>query len=524
VAALRALAIGATGQCSATEALQAILAVELPDADSVTLLARELRQSSAEVEALTDQASELEDLRRSLLHEALRYHEATGDHTCPVCQQGNLDGDWRRRTNDAVMQSDLLSDQRQRMAARLTDLRTEARRRVSWRPAVVDQQVVELGAGNTVRAAWNAWSTAPSDDAELADHLEAGSSLLSTAVGVWQREAEQHAAALLNVWAPLATDIAAWVAEFEEAVAAEARAVRLEKVQQALLQAEKALKVERFEPIEEHAKQIWSRLRQESNVDLHRIELTGQTTRRRVEIRAAVDGKDAGALAVMSQGELHALALALFLPRAAMAESPFRFVVLDDPVQAMDPAKVDGLLAVLTELAATHQVIVLSHDDRLAQAARRLTEPPRILEVTRGTDSRVTVQQSLDPAKRYLDDAFALCLDEDVPEQTRRLILPAVLRHALEAASYQRYYATRLASGAALHDVEADWGKAQRTFPRVELALGDRPIAAWRDRFPARARALGLCSSGMHQGLQGNLKQAVRDVEETVRDLERGAA
>ena len=51
----------------------------------------------------------------------------------------------------------------------------------------------------------------------------------------------------------------------------------------------------------------------------------------------------------MSQGELHALALALFLPRATAASSPFRFVVLDDPIQAMDPAKIDGFVQVLSE-------------------------------------------------------------------------------------------------------------------------------------------------------------------------------
>ena len=46
----------------------------------------------------------------------------------------------------------------------------------------------------------------------------------------------------------------------------------------------------------------------------------------------------------MSQGELHALALALFLPRATAPESPFRFIVLDDPIQAMDPSKVEGFV------------------------------------------------------------------------------------------------------------------------------------------------------------------------------------
>jgi len=32
------------------------------------------------------------------------------------------------------------------------------------------------------------------------------------------------------------------------------------------------------------------------------------------------------ALSVMSQGELHALGLALFLPRATSPDSPFRFI------------------------------------------------------------------------------------------------------------------------------------------------------------------------------------------------------
>ena len=72
----------------------------------------------------------------------------------------------------------------------------------------------------------------------------------------------------------------------------------------------------------------------------------------------------------MNRRFIAVLALALFLPRATMPESPFRFVVLDDPVQAMDPAKVDGLVKVLLEIAKTRQVVVFSHDDRFASAVR----------------------------------------------------------------------------------------------------------------------------------------------------------
>src|SRR5690606_32006905 len=104
---------------------------------------------------------------------------------------------------------------------------------------------------------------------------------------------------------------------------------------------------ERFAPIADQAMAMWTHLRQNSNVELGKIELEGTKGRRRVNLEVTVDGVAGAALGVMSQGELHSLALSLFLPRATLAESPFRFVVIDDPVQSMDPARVDGLARAL---------------------------------------------------------------------------------------------------------------------------------------------------------------------------------
>jgi wobble nucleotide-excising tRNase len=95
---------------------------------------------------------------------------------------------------------------------------------------------------------------------------------------------------------------------------------------------------------------------------------------------------------VLSQGELHALALSLFLPRATVAESPFRFLVIDDPVQAMDATTVAGLARVLAETAVTRQVVVFTHDDRLVEVVQRLGLPATVLEVCRGDRSRVDVR------------------------------------------------------------------------------------------------------------------------------------
>jgi predicted ATPase len=111
--------------------------------------------------------------------------------------------------------------------------------------------------------------------------------------------------------------------------------------------------------------------------------LSGSATQRKVELSVTVDGVDGVALGVMSQGELHALALSLFIPRATLDDSPFRFIVIDDPVQSMDPSRVDGLARVLESAAADRQVVVFTHDDRLPEAVRRMGIDATVLEVTR---------------------------------------------------------------------------------------------------------------------------------------------
>ena len=122
---------------------------------------------------------------------------------------------------------------------------------------------------------------------------------------------------------------------------------RLKSAEAWLKKAAAGIRDDRFPPIAEKAAGIWEHLRQQSHVELGRIQLTGEGTRRRVALDVTVDGVEGAALGVMSQGELHSLALSLFVPRATLPESPFRFIVIDDPVQSMDPARVDGLARVL---------------------------------------------------------------------------------------------------------------------------------------------------------------------------------
>ena len=170
-------------------------------------------------------------------------------------------------------------------------------------------------------------------------------------------------------WKPLAGAIRLWLPEAKKAVRGMQDMPRIKAAEDWLKGAAADIRDQRFAPIADQAMATWQFLRQNSNVELGRIELSGARTTRRVTLDVTVDGVQGAALGVMSQGELHALALSLFLPRATLPESPFRFVVIDDPVQSMDPSRVDGLARALESVAKARQVIVFTDDERLPEAS-----------------------------------------------------------------------------------------------------------------------------------------------------------
>jgi AAA domain, putative AbiEii toxin, Type IV TA system len=150
-------------------------------------------------------------------------------------------------------------------------------------------------------------------------------------------------------------------------------------------------------------------------------------------------GAPGSPLEVMSQGEVNALALAVFLPRARLPASPFRFLVIDDPVQAMDPAKVDGLARVLEKASADRQVIVFTHDNRLAEAVRQLRLPAVILELFRRPGSVVEVRPCLDPVTQALAGAGAqhsqATLSRSSPKSSKTPTMAALRRPPREQYS-----------------------------------------------------------------------------------------
>ena len=322
-----------------------------------------------------------------------------------------------------------------------------------------------------------------------------------------------------DLWRPIAVAIAGWLPDAKAAVHAKEQIIQLKSAEEWWKEASAAVRDERFTPIAERAVAVWNQLRLQSNVNLGGIELEGNAQRRRVALQVTVDGSPAEALGVMSQGELHSLALSLFLPRATLPESPFRFISIDDPVQSMDPARVEGLARVFADAARTRQVIVFTHDDRLPEAVRRLGIPATVLSVTRRAESIVDVRQTLDPVSSLLDDARAVAHTPDLPGAVPPRVVPGFCRMAIETACMETIRRRRLLRGESHDDVETLLGTNARAHPLMALALFDDEkktedvFARLKKMGPWAVETFKCCKAGAHDAYDGDLADLIKNTE-----------
>ena len=79
---------------------------------------------------------------------------------------------------------------------------------------------------------------------------------------------------------------------------------------------------------------------------------------------------------VLSSSQLNVLAVAIFLSlNLAIPTLPLQLVALDDPLQSLDNVNLLGLADLLRRVKATRQVIVSTHDHRLAELLERKLRP-----------------------------------------------------------------------------------------------------------------------------------------------------
>ncbi|SDH11610.1 AAA family ATPase [Pseudonocardia oroxyli] len=502
--------------------LRAVLDLRLPAAEDVRATAERIRAAVDEHTAVASAESSRADVVARLLREALHVHTDYGSTTCPLCEQGTLDDAWRASAATRA-------DQLERSAAEVRGATSELEAAIAAGRSLVHALPAVLT--GRARETWQDWVQAGRAEgpAALVQGLEAAHPVVAAALAEARAESEAELARRDEVWAPVVRRLGAYhdvAAEVAVEASANATLARAEKW---LADTATELRSQRLAPFAEQSQHVWQALRQQSNVGLGAVRLTGTHNQRRVAVDVSIDGVDGGAaLGVMSQGELHSLGLALFLPRATVDQSPFRFIVIDDPVQAMDPAKVDGLARVLAEVALTRQVVVFTHDDRLADAVRRLELPATIWEVVRGEQSAVEMRRSDDPIARYLDDAKAMASTEDLPPDIRSELVASCCRSAVEAACHSKIRSVRLAAGHTHADVEVVLKNADTTNKKATLAVFDDPTRG-SDLLgriksglgPGAVDAFQKCKKGAHKGLVGDLHPFIKDVKKLAEWLQK---
>ncbi|MFS8522875.1 MAG: AAA family ATPase [Micromonosporaceae bacterium] len=520
------IATAETDEGDDTAALRTVEAITLPDRERVSGAVAQVADGLRRISELAHTPAARARAVADLLQRALEFHRHHPGEPCPVCGGRTLDAAW---ADEAREQRQRLGAQAEQLDAAHRDVRdavAQLRELVPAAPDVLDTGVDGLDL-TEVRQAWRRFDDLRrlDDPRQVADECLDRFDALVAALAPVRERARDLVAVRQQAWHPLAEQIRAWT---ETARSSRLAARRYDAARRAvawLQRVGEGIRNDRLAPLAAEAAEIWAMLRQESNVDVGAIQLAGTGTRRRVDINLAVDGEPGAALGVMSQGELHALGLSLFLPRATMPDSPFRFLVIDDPVQSMDPAKVYGLAKVLEKVAERRQVIVFTHDDRLPTAIRHLGIAAHLRVVSRRERSQVTVVEDRhgSPARRYLDDARAVARDEAVDPALRTRVVCVLVRDAIEATCHDVVFTRGIRDGRPFTEIEEELAQITRVREALTLALlGDRQReneldTALRRLHPRAPDVVRAANRGSHGGGDpGQLTDLINDAERLV--------
>lgn len=539
--ALERLAVGTHAPDPAIASLESLCRIHVADEAAVGVAVAALRDADERVLHLASRSAGRTHRLAALLQQSLEVTAGEADGVCPVCRtSGVIDDAWRKATGALV--TTLREGARESEVADTVRRECEAAVRALCppMPAVLREAgVTDASLGVDLSALREAWTDLVSgvtqtDTAALAAYVATAVPRLRRALDEAQTSARDELARRQDVWMPVATILAAWMSKARLARQAATLITNLKAAEKWVTTTIDATRNERLEPVVQQAMQYWSEVRLNSSVNLRDITLAGAANRRTVKVDVSVDGDEAPALGVMSQGELNCLALSLFLPRAALPGSPFGFVVVDDPVQAMDPAKVEGLARVFAQAAATHQVIVLTHDDRLPEAVRRLGLQAHFLDVSRRDGSVVDVRRGDGPVETCLSDAIAVAKTPEMPDELKQKLVPGFCRSALEAACIEAVRRRWLARGDRHVDVDARLTDAPTLRHMVALVLFDaagderRVETSLRNsKVPDAVGTFQACRGGAHGAFTGDAEALIahtRKLAIYLRERVRGAA
>lgn len=504
--------------------LQDIMNLAVPDEKEVAKVAEEINLAYTSLSNISSTEIETAERVMGLLETAVQHYELYHNQPCPVCGEGTLDDSWHTSTLEQIKQ---LKDTTQgyRKAKKNLDRSLGKARKLTSVPKIPDSDVIDT---EELRTIWEEWSRLPDNKDNVSEPILSFYSVVRNKITIVSEQASQIFSEREEQWKAILTKLLEWVSTAQRVVKEKPEIAKIKKAEEAVKTVTNNIRSRRWKPIELQALDLWKDLRLESNVNLCSVELTGAGKMKKVDLQVDVDGMRAEALSVVSQGELSCLALSLFFPRAMLPASPFRFLVIDDPVQAMDPARVDGLARLFAKIAEDRQMIVFTHDNRLPESLRLLNLDHHCLEVVRLAESVVEVSKKRDPVIQYFFDARSIMKDDNFPADMARRVIPGFCRDGLEAACVEAVWRRRLGKGKSHQAIEEELFDAKKLSQKASLVFFDKidqggkvfPTISgkWERRL---ADAYSDANKGTHKKYSGDLPALINDCQSLAERLRR---
>lgn len=504
--------------------LQALINIKVPNQESVIEVAEELNNAYTEWSILPGTEAENAEHLIKILNLALEHYYTHENKPCPVCGVGILDSNWRINVEEQIERLRESSQNYRKAKNDLANAMKNAKSLVEP-PQWPDKTIIAI---DSLVSIWEQWSSLPDNKEDIPEHLLSIYSLIKDEADNVFGQARKMYSEREKQWSSALSELLPWISKARKAMHGRTEISDIKKAEKNLKTVNENIRNTRWSPIEKQALEIWKNLRLESNVDLRSVQLTGGRLNRSVSLGVEVDNIKTDALSVVSQGEINSMALSIFFPRVMLPASPFRFLVIDDPIQSMDPARVDGLARVFAKVAESRQLIVFTHDNRLPESLRHLDIEHLCLEVRRSVKSKVTVLEKRDPVIQYFYEARAILKDDDIQEDIARRVIPGFCRSGLEAACTEVIWRRWLGKGKKHQTIERKLFEAKKLSQKASLALFDdaskggkvfsRISTKWEKRF---AIAFQDTNKGTHSKYAGDLANLINDCQSLAERLRR---
>jgi DNA repair exonuclease SbcCD ATPase subunit len=359
---------------SLAAARERVAALDAAHDDPVAKAEEELEAARAASVAATEQAPAMTQLAVAALG-------LVGDR-CPVCEQEIDQASVRAHLEEVIERNRSIAAAAQQTAARVARAQTalggakeHARVRQQAEQAVGNAWSAARAAAGVAGAAGVEVDEAAFEGAGLGEAVSRAVERLRELYRRVERAGEAHRTRLADEVTAIAGELAESQRELDELERRCKDAKTLERAAHAAAETIVERALERLEPT---FAEVFERLNPNpAFTELHARQDVFRNRNQVVPVvRDPERGLDANPLLVFSEGQLNVVALSYFLGMALNArESALPFLVLDDPLQALDVLAILGFSDLCRRIRDTRQLIVTTHDRRFADVLVRKLSP-----------------------------------------------------------------------------------------------------------------------------------------------------